>query len=524
MLVLEIEFLTGLCRAARGPAETAPDWPPQPDRVFSALVAAWGARGEDAAERAALEWLEAQDPPRLVHGDAAGRTAPAVFVPPNDFSSPVNGLQSYGWFRRFGAGLPPANDGEKKALRKARGVLPDYRSRAERRFPAASPHELEGDAARDLPGPAHLLMVWDEDPPPYALSALDGLACDVSYLGHSTSLARCRFRLATAVPAGAPARRRIYPGRLAELRRNFAEKLGKRGEPRRPAPGEAARSAAPGHADAARAGSCFSPDWLVLEIVEGEAPDLRAAARVARTLRDALMSGYGRIGEAPPEAVSGHAPDGAPTAAPHLAVAPLAFAGWPHADGRLLGFALIPPAAAEDDTLLHGESFARAFQAVSAYDKERERRVLTLREKNLRGALALAPAGGAPRKSLRPAAYVEAARVWATVTPIALDRHLKKSGAARDAEARGLVAEACERIGLPRPDPDRIRIDKHSAIEGAPSVRVGGGPHWTRWAPPPFLKSRTLAHAVIDFGEPARGPVILGAGRFAGLGLCRGIA
>ena len=102
--------------------------------------------------------------------------------------------------------------------------------------------------------------------------------------------------------------------------------------------------------------------------------------------------------------------------------------------------------------------------------------MLTLRGAALRAPLSLAPAGAALRKLLRSGPYVEAARVWASVTPVALDRHLKKSGAERDEEARELVADACERIGLPRPKPCRIRVDKRSAVEGAPGVRVGGGP------------------------------------------------
>ena len=58
MLTLEVEYLLGVAFAARGPADDAPDFPPQIDRVFSALVASWAARGERADERAALEWLE----------------------------------------------------------------------------------------------------------------------------------------------------------------------------------------------------------------------------------------------------------------------------------------------------------------------------------------------------------------------------------------------------------------------------------------------------------------------------------
>ncbi len=36
-LVCEIEFLTGVCRAAVEPGRRSPDWPPQPDRLFSAF-------------------------------------------------------------------------------------------------------------------------------------------------------------------------------------------------------------------------------------------------------------------------------------------------------------------------------------------------------------------------------------------------------------------------------------------------------------------------------------------------------
>jgi CRISPR-associated protein Csb2 len=30
-----------------------------------------------------------------------------------------------------------------------------------------------------------------------------------------------------------------------------------------------------------------------------------------------------------------------------------------------------------------------------------------------------------------------------------------------------------------------------------------------------------LTHAVIDFAEPVRGPVLIGAGRYNGFGVCR---
>ena len=87
--------------------------------------------------------------------------------------------------------------------------------------------------------------------------------------------------------------------------------------------------------------------WLVLEAVEGTVPDIRAAALVCRALRRALMSGYRSIGRADriPKLVSGQTPSVAPTCAPHVAIVPMAFVGFPHADGRVVGFALVPRAA-----------------------------------------------------------------------------------------------------------------------------------------------------------------------------------
>jgi len=127
------------------------------------------------------------------------------------------------------------------------------------------------------------------------------------------------------------------------------------------------------------------------------------------------------------------------------------------------------------------------------------------------------------RRSLDPAPYIAESRVWASCTPIVLDRHLKETAnAARQDEIDRLIVRACVNIGLP--EPDQVVAGKHSAIEGAPAAYPSGNaPAWTRWRLPPGLVSRQLTHAVLRFKEPVRGPVILGAGRFLGLGLCRGL-
>jgi CRISPR-associated protein Csb2 len=257
---------------------------------------------------------------------------------------------------------------------------------------------------------------------------------------------------------------------------------------------------------------------LVLEHIAGDMPDLRAAGLVAKALRAALMSGYKRTGNgaAIPAAVSGHAADASPATEPHLAIAPLAFVGSRFADGHMLGFALIPPG---DGSLLDQEDFRNALLAAAPWNEHEGRRELKLVCGNFN--LTFTPSRESALRSLEPAPYVGAARTWATCTPIVLDRHIKAKGnAERDAEIVSLVRDACANIGLP--EPARIFPGKHSAVQGAPSAYPSGrSPPWTAWRLPKSLASRQLTHAVLHFEEPVRGPVILGAGRFVGLGFCR---
>jgi CRISPR-associated protein Csb2 len=475
-LVLEIEHLLGVAFAARTPASDRPDWPPQPDRAFSALVAAWAARGRQPEERRALEWLETQSPPEIAASQGWPRTAPTVFVPPND---PETG--------RVGN----------------KAVLPALRRRQARRFPAYCPED------------AIVRLVWrDAAADAATLSALNELAADTPYLGHSASLVRCHFTGEAGECTGAQARRRVYPGRLAELERAYQAG-------RRPNPGDAVPAAPPASV-ALPAESLFSDRWLVMEHVGGEMPmpDLRATALVARLLHKTIMAGYERIGldDSIPPAVSGHRPDGAPLGEPHLAIAPLAFLGSPYADGTVYGLALVPPRRSD---LFAEPDFQRALREIMPWNDGTSRRELTLRGEGVHLVLALA--GDGARRSLDPAPYVAEARVWATCTPIVLDQHLKESGnAARASEIESLVRCACRNIGLP--EPDQIAAGKHAAFPGAPSAYPSGrAPPWTGWRLPPRLASRQLTHAVVAFRDAVKGPVILGAGRFCGLGLCRAL-
>lgn len=463
-LVLEIEYLLGVAFAARGPDSAAPDWPPQPDRVFSALVATWAARGERPEERTALEWLERQPAPLIEASEADARPAPLSFVPPNDK------LQATG--------------------------NPAWRSRQPRRFPAALPHQPV----------VRLIWPQDEDAP---VGTLDAMVRDVAYVGHSASLTRCRFLNGEAADGAHPARRRIYRDRLKELEAAFLAH-------RRPSPGEVV---VPPRSAPAEETNSFSSDWLTFEIVGGSL-DLRAAAIACKGLIKTLMSGYEATagGDAIPAWVSGHEADGTPGRDAHLAAVPLAFTGFEHADGSLLGLALVPPRGRGD--LLSDAGFREAIRHLTTVvDGDHKRWVLSLKL-GPHGTLDLALVLETELKSVDPRRYTRAARLWATVTPLVLDRHLKAgSGAAIQAEMETLVADACERSAGVRPA--RVVANKHAAVSGVPSAYPSGkAPPWTGWRLPEHLGTRRLVHAVIAFDEPVPGPLLIGAGRFCGLGLC----
>ena len=247
---------------------------------------------------------------------------------------------------------------------------------------------------------------------------------------------------------------------------------------------------------------------------------------MAKTIRDALLSGYQRVGlgDAIPEAVSGHASDGSPTRAPHLAIVPLSFSGFTYADGHVMGFALVPP---QDNSLLDNNDFRKVLRRLAPTDEEQGRRILTIKTKggsapNWAFTIDLSPTlePSLAGRSLDPALYVRRGQTFATVTPIVLDRHLKGKSDVRQDEIAAQIAAACRNIGLPQPK--EVVADKHSAVEGVPSAYPSGkSPSWMHWRLPASLASRQLTHAVVRFAAPVDGPVILGAGRFLGLGLCR---
>jgi CRISPR-associated protein Csb2 len=491
MLALEIEYLTGVAVAASAWDRGEAEWPPHPDRVFSALVCGWAERGGLVDEHAALEWLELLGPPEIQAADTGRRDVVDVFVPPNDM-----------WVAgRVGSGLP-------KDPARALAVVPAMRrNRQPRQFPAVVPHETR------------VVLAWPGAEPQEVeahVPALAGIASAVPSLGHSSSLVRMTVLTDPLPitptlrphPRGSVQLRVAPPGRLRELVEGYAAGRSSGWRPPR-APVVAYRRVEDEGA-APPPESVFGDEWIVLADAGGEAPALEAFPVAAKALRDALLA---HADQPPHPCLTGHEADGSPARDPHLAILPLADVGWRYSAGRLMGVACVLPRGLE---VARGADRRTVLQAIARFSVS-DGSGGVLRMGGL-GVWRLQREAEPERQSLMPSRYLGPARRWATVTPMVLDRHPKSRP---DGGLASIVTAACGNVGLPAPK--EIQVFTDAAVRGAPAaLRAGPDPRGQGYVMPRGspLATRPLRHLVLTFGEPVRGPVVLGAGRFVGMGLC----
>lgn len=555
MFAIEIRFLTGRYAAGSYDDPGEAEWPPHPARVFSALTAALYEDADAPPEhRAALVWLARAGPPEVLASDAASRHLRNVYVPVNDVAA-LGALDRHliALSSAIGeaAGLEgeAAQEAERRVRRLRRKVrersvgtatadgkgvprnavqILEQRPRHPRRFPVALPHD-------DV---VHLR--WPEQsPPPEVRSPLDRLCARVARLGHSSSLVAMRLLEEDVEPSG----RRIWsPDRdgHAFLRVPLPEQLRlldeafeqhRQVEPHTlPADPLPYRKTRPDGAPIARAHSHFSDrpaDWIVYELVpppfggRRTLLDLSLAQQVARALRGSLLA---HLDPDSPPSLTGHDSGRHPTSRPHLAFVPLGDVGHPHASGSILGVAMIPPRdlpPQDRDLLL--EAIFRAEQSVAANLRDAEgtgigRRLrLTLGRHGVVHLRRLTEP--ADRRTLTAARWCRPGRRWMSVTAVALGRN-PGNLRSRDPDVLGratlaaeaTVEDACRFGGLP--EPQAVWVHQRSLALGAPEARrfmpfpdQGGAPR------------RVCVHTEILFEEPVVGPVLLGAGRFFGIGL-----
>lgn len=496
-VTLGIRFLCGRATVTHPADRERAEWPIHPDRVFMALAAAHFETGGCADERAALEWLE-QHRPRVICSTAAAQDIVTVYVPVNDTSAP-----------RLREGREPSED----QLRTGLSLLPENRSRQPRQFPTVYPHN------------ERFFLVWDAELPNQHREALGALCRKVTYVGHSSSpvqmwlqdgavpeteladqdaadngpIAKVTLHLAARDDGLGQYRLRVAGrGRLAQLESAF-----QRGQ--RPP-----TAVAVGYDPVERTRpepqvprSLFSEDLIVLRQVSGPRLGLPTTLRLTHVLRREILGGRTDL----PEWLSGHGDDNGPSRREggHMALVPLPHVGTRHADGHLLGAAIVLPRNVDRR---EAGRWLRSF----LFDAQGWPKPIRLQLASLGTCTFQLNDGREYRQALQPATWTGPSARWATVTPISLDRHPRGANYWEQVETQ--IADGCERIGLPRP----------SVVVAAPSPMFIGVPHGSNM---PCLERHSdgrrirHTHAVVAFDEPVCGPVVIGAGRFRGYGFCR---
>ena len=541
---IEVNFLTGRFVATCHNDRRQPEWPPHPARLFSALVAAWADTDAlDSEERAALEWLESQAPPEIAASEAVPRKAVSHFVPVNDAS-----VVSRSWYERRASDVTglaiqlhaelAASGGEltKKAaqverkLARARDVeaqvglagntnptsavamLPEQRGKQGRFFPSVTPDE------------PRVSFLWDVPAPDEVAEALDRLLRRVTRLGHPSSLVSCRLTGNASgatfergeIGEGGHNMRAVRRGQLAELERQFSRHGGfkPRSLPYTNVQYRAVTESAQQPEKEHKPNT--AGQWIVFEFMPGSRSF--PATRVVE-LATAMRAAVFRHVEDPiPEEISGHLPDGRPTAVPHVAFIPLPYVGFEHADGRLLGLAVSVPDA------VSAHARRAVYRAIGNWERAdgHDDLKLTL---GAQGAIRLCrQRGPATLLSLRPDAWSRASRRWVSATPIALPRHPGRLGrGTATARAKAWVAAessvtlACDHVGLP--EPIAVEVSQSPVIKGARQTRRF--PEFSQSGRAGRPVRRQLLHASVIFEHLVSGPLMLGAGRFLGLGLMR---
>jgi CRISPR-associated protein Csb2 len=236
---------------------------------------------------------------------------------------------------------------------------------------------------------------------------------------------------------------------------------------------------------------------FVFQRAEGPKIPLEGAAKLTAIVRKAVMDLYP---DPVPEVISGHTPDGKPSPKPHLAVTPLPDVGHRYADGHVMGFALWLPAD------VNSEAYDTLEEALGDFKS------LTLGRYGEWRIESLAPEAEAKSAAgLRQSIYIKPHDTWASVTPVVFGKFPKRYHVGPGKDGGKVFAELCEMIGLPKPA--EVRLGPVSVFRGAPSA--------SEFVPPVKLNSRLKAHVLLRFAQPIQGPVLLGAGRYAGFGLCR---
>jgi CRISPR-associated protein Csb2 len=485
ILVVEVRFLDGRYHGT-------PEWPPSPARLFQALVAGAGPALTADDERA-LRWLEALPPPDVASPPATRGQKVRLYVPNNDLDA---------------KGGDPA---EVASIRTIKWVHPHL-------FDAAVPLAYRWSIGADDEGQA---------------LAVCALAQRLYQLGRGVDVASARGRVLAAgepwahpaaevhrpTPGGVGGRELAVPtpGSFDSLVARF-DAVGQRFEvvgTGRQATQVFVQPPKPRFAtamyDAVAARRLF-------ELRPIEAPDRFAVCPLGKVspfvveVRDAaasrLKEALGARTDDIERVVVGRSPDGRSVPKEdRVRIVPLPSIGHTHADRGIRRVLVEAPSGGP----LPPEDVLWAFSGLEV-------------------AVGAAQAVLTPSADLDMlgfyAATRESARTWRTVTPAALPeaaarrrieptrlREEAKGGAEREQEEGRAVAAVVQAL-------------RHAEVRTpVAAIRVqrepfeGGGERAESFAPDTRFAKERLWHVELTFAEPVGGPLVLGDGRFLGLGL-----
>jgi CRISPR-associated protein Csb2 len=262
-------------------------------------------------------------------------------------------------------------------------------------------------------------------------------------------------------------------------------------------------------AGVAPAGSVFGESLVLKVLATAESPVALRLAQVedvTRALRGALLH---HATDPPPAVLSGHLANGRPLERPHAAFLALPDLSSRSPAATVTGAVILLPREVSP-----GDR-AAVLTALARWERRGFRLLLgrmgAVRLERIRGSDAIG--------AFAPEAWTRASGRWASVTPVALDRNpgdLRSGDAAVAARAvraaEETVARACENSGLPRPA--YARVMRRSLFTNAPPAPA--------FMPYPRHGSgfkRVCVHAELHFAEPVAGPVVLGVGRYFGVGM-----
>ncbi|MFM9964036.1 MAG: type I-U CRISPR-associated protein Csb2 [Planctomycetaceae bacterium] len=571
---IHVRFITSRCVATRVDARERPEWPPHPGRLYMALVAAHfetdGSTEDKVAERGALEWLADLSAPLIQSVESSERSPVTYYVPVNDAPLPnkamlqsAPGMPRSRQSRAFPTVIPMRPSGQSET---DPDVTFEWRmaSGLSEHLPALE--RLCRETIR-VGHSSSLVMAWteaaavNEDCDCWEPSdSVTELTCRIAVAGELDRLKEaCRVdqinlfgdlkveidALESVIKTSSGTAKREMKNQLVATKNRFAEAFGETYKsslrPPEPTPaslgvwqGYRRTGSAHGSHQQVHANSYFERDLLVLAKLDGPTLNVERTLGLTQTLRAALIGTHGNAEI--PAWLCGHDSDGNPTSSPHAAFLALPFVGYPHADGHLMGLAIALPkgiSPAErgrwlSPLLVNQETGEAAESALKLWGQDLPDWTLQLEERP------------SPPLILQNETWTKPSTTWASVTPVVLDRFPKASRTEDRSEWHAEVIEiiklSCTRAGLP--EPVEVDVDSTAWHVGVPRAWAKSRRIRSRREGPttgalgdgfPSLPSKQTrpakpqVHVWLRFDRRVAGPVLIGAGRFQGYGMCKPI-